>query len=207
MPLPCPWPASGACRVLLGFSPHHFIVHDGFTSINVFAKIFRFPRQCQMEHRGSDNVRMKCWTCTVWSFLRQVSTASNLKLHQVLKTPLLPACFVRLLRSSSWRNVLAWSLCSSLLGLCRFYVSWVFLQRSCCSPSLLALLASWSLHHSPSSGVLPWHDHGMLLVPFSEHVERKKRGVGGQKEALYTSNIIVCHLNIYRSAKFKILLW
>ena len=84
------------------------------------AEIFRLPRQCQMEHEGSDNVRMECWTCTVWSFLRQVSTGSNLKFHQVLKTPLLPACSVRLLQSSSWGNVLAWSLCSSLLGLCRF---------------------------------------------------------------------------------------
>ena len=56
------------------------------------------------------------------------------------------------------------------LGSKQFSVSWVFLQWPCCSPSLLALLASWSRHHSPSCGVLPWHDHGVLLVPFSEHV-------------------------------------
>ena len=59
---------------------------------------------------------------------------------------------------------------SRLLGLRRYSVSWVFLQWPCCSPSLLALLASWSHHHSPSSGVLPWHDHGVLMVPFLEHV-------------------------------------
>ena len=88
VPLPCPWPASGACRVLFGLFPtplyhpwwlhFHQCLRPSETSL---AEIFRLPRQCQMEHEGSDDVRMECWTCTAWSFLRQVSTASNLKLQ------------------------------------------------------------------------------------------------------------------------------
>ena len=120
----CPWPASVAYRVLLGLFPtplyrpwrlhFHQCLRPSQTSL---AEIFRLPRHCQMEHEGSDNVQMECWTCTAWSFLRQVSTASNLKSHQVFKTPLLQACFVRLLQSSSWENVLAWLLC---------HVFWVY---------------------------------------------------------------------------------